>query len=179
MTQKPDARGTRIKYRPEFNSKPMPLTFGPDTMVKDAATAMSENRYGSVVVVDKDQKVLGIVTERDVLNKIVAKGLDPSEQKLSDVMTTKVRMANENDDLIDWLRVMPNERFRRLPTVDTEGRISAVFTQGDFVSYTWPELVFQARAMVKATAGRNFQYILIFGGIGPYALLMLLVLNTL
>lgn len=179
MTQKAEARGTRIKDRPEFGSKPKPLTLGPETTVKDAAMAMAENRYGSVVVVDEDDKVLGIVTERDVLNKVVAKGLDASGQKLGDVMTTKVRLANENDDLIDWLRIMSNERFRRLPIVDAEGRISAVFTQGDFVSYTWPDLVFQARAMVKATAGKNFQYILIFGGIGLYALLMLLVFNTL
>lgn len=180
MTQKAEARrGTRIKDRPEFGSKPKPLTFGPETTVRDAAMAMAENRYGSAVVVDDAQKVLGIVTERDILNKIVAKGLDPSVQKLSDVMTTKVRVANENDDLIDWLRIMSNERFRRLPIVDSEGRITAVFTQGDFVSYTWPDLVFQARSLVKATAGRNLQYVLIFGGIGLYALLMLLVLNTL
>lgn len=179
MTQKAEARGTRIKDLPEFDSKPKPLTFGPETTVKDAAMAMSENRYGSVVVVDEDRQVLGIVTERDVLNKIVAEELDASEQKLADVMSTKVRVANENDDLIDWLRIMSNERFRRLPIVDAEGRISAVFTQGDFVSYTWPDLVFQGRALVKATAGKNFQYILIFGGIGLYALLMLLVFNTL
>jgi CBS domain-containing protein len=179
MTQKAEARGSRIKDRPEFQGKPKPLTCGPETTVEEAAMAMSDNRYGSVVVVNEDQQVLGIVTERDVLNKIVAKALDPSEQKLSDVMTTKVRVANENDDLIDWLRIMSNERFRRLPIVDADGRISAVFTQGDFVSYTWPDLVFQAWALVKATAGRNIQYILIFGGIGLYALLMLIVLNTL
>lgn len=179
MTQKAEARGTRIKDRPEFQSKPKPLTFGPETTVKDAAMAMSDKRYGSVVVVDEHEKVLGIVTERDVLNKIAAKGLDPSEKTLSDIMTSEVRVANENDDLIDWLRIMSNERFRRLPVLGSDGSISAVFTQGDFVSYTWPDLVFQARSLVKATAGRNFQYILIFGGIGLYALLMLIVLNTL
>lgn len=179
MTQKAESRGNRIKDRPEFQSKPKPLTFGPDGTVKDAAVAMTENRYGSVIVVDDDQKVLGVVTERDVLNKIVARGLDPAEQKLSDIMTTKVRVAGEDDDLLDWLRIMSNERFRRLPVVDANGRIIAVFTQGDFVSYTWPELMFQARSLAKATMGRNFHYVLIGGGIALYTILMMILLKSL
>ena len=64
--------------------------------------------------------------------------------------------SNENDDIVDWLRIMSNDRFRRLPVVDSEGKIKVIFTQGDFVSYTWPDLIFQASQMAKASFLKGF-----------------------
>ena len=56
----------------------------------------------------------------------------------------------------DWLRTMSNDRFRRLP-VDEEGKIKVIFTQGDLVSYTWPDLLYQTPQMTKATlANKHF-----------------------
>ena len=57
--------------------------------------------------------------------------------------------------LLDWMRIMSNERFRRLPVVDDEGRIKAVFTQGDFVSYTWPDLIYQMKSLAGATVSKK------------------------
>ena len=51
---------------------------------------------------------------------------------------------------------MSNDRFRRLPVVDSEGKIKVIFTQGDFVSYTWPDLIFQATQMAKASFLKGF-----------------------
>ena len=51
---------------------------------------------------------------------------------------------------------MSNDRFRRLPVVDNEGKIKAIFTQGDFVSYTWPDLIYQATQMTKASVSKHF-----------------------
>ncbi|MDZ7711781.1 MAG: CBS domain-containing protein, partial [Rhodovibrio sp.] len=129
----------RISDRPEFKSKPTPLTFRRDATVAEAVAAMSERNYGAVIVTDQDNKVEGVMTERDVMRKIVNAERDAKQTKLSDVMTTEVRTARADDDVLDWLRIMSNERFRRLPIVDDKGRLQAVFTQGDFVSYTWPE----------------------------------------
>ena len=88
-------------------------------------------------------------------------------------MTKDVKVARESDDIIDWLRIMSNERFRRLPVVDDSGRIVCVFTQGDFVSYTWPELIFQAKELAKAGVLKNLPILLIGGGLFIYALLTL------
>ncbi len=170
--------GTRIKDRAEFNSKPKPLTFLPTATVKEAVAAMCEKNYGSVIVVDEADKVIGVMTERDVMRKIVNGGLDAGATKLTDIMTHDPRLAHEDDDVIDWLRIMSNERFRRLPVVDDEGRIKVVFTQGDFVSFTWPDLMHQAREMGKATITRNFPLWMIGGGIMIYTLLMIVVLGV-
>ena len=149
-------RGLKLKDRPEFGNKPKPLTFGKDTMVSEAVKSMSIKNYGSVIIVDKDDRVEGIVTERDILRKLVDKNLDPLNTKLSTIMTINPRVGNENDDVLDWLRIMSNDRFRRLPVVDSEGKIKVIFTQGDFVSYTWPDLLYQASQMTKATLSKHF-----------------------
>lgn len=169
--------GMQLKDRPEFANKLAPLTFAETASVKDAVAAMSEKNFGSVIIVDDDQKVIGVMTERDVMKKLVNAGKDATSTKLSEIMTRNPRLAKETDDVVDWLRIMSNERFRRLPVVDEDGRIKAVFTQGDFVSYTWPDLVYQATQMAKASFGKNYGVWLIVGGIMLYSLLMVIVVG--
>jgi CBS domain-containing protein len=179
MPAKADRPGNRLMDRPEYRSKQHPLTCSPDTSVFDAVAMMSEKNYGAVIVIDAEKKVIGVVTERDVMNKLVAKELDARGTVLSDIMTANPRLARETDDLIDWLRIMSNERFRRLPVVDDNGQIKAVFTQGDFVSYTWPDLIYQMKSIATATVSKNWPVFLIGGGIALYSLLMVVVMSML
>ncbi|MDF0600900.1 CBS domain-containing protein [Psychromarinibacter sp. C21-152] len=171
--------GMRLMDRAEYDTKPDPLTRPPEATVAEAVTAMNAHNYGSVIVVDGDNKPVGLMTERDVMRKVVDGKRDPQTTPLSEVMTTELRLARETDDLLNWLRMMSNERFRRLPVVDAEGRIKAVFTQGDFVSYTWPDLLHQGRQIARASLSRNFTYVLIGGGILLYLILMMVVLMAL
>jgi CBS domain-containing protein len=168
--------GMRIKDRAEFKTKPKPLTMTEDRTVADAVAVMSEKNYGSVIIVDADDRVTGVMTERDVMKKIVNQNLDARTTRLADVMTRDPRLASEDDDIVDWLRIMSNERFRRLPVVDKDKRIKAVFTQGDFVSFTWPDLMRQMTQLGKATLSRNFPTALIGGGVLIYSLLMIIVI---
>ena len=123
------------------------------------------------------KKVIGVATERDIMNKVVAKELDSHNTIVEDIMTPNPRLARETDDLIDWLRIMSNERFRRLPVVDANGEIKAVFTQGDFVSYTWPDLMYQMKSIATATVSKNFATFLIGGGIALYSLAMIILVK--
>jgi CBS domain-containing protein len=168
----------RIMDRPEYHSKPKPLGFPADTKVSDAVAAMSEKNYGSVVIIDGDGKLEGLVTERDIMKRLVNTGKSAKTTKLSDIMTTELRVAKETDDIGDWLRLMSNERFRRLPIVDESGRIQAILTQGDFVSYTWPELLEQAKQMTKQTISSNYQIALIAGGIAIYTIILAFALRA-
>ena len=156
MPEKSDRPGNRLMDRPEYRLKQQPLTCLPTTSVFEAVLKMSEKNYGAVIVINDEKKVIGIVTERDVMNKVVANELDVHATVLTDIMTENPRVARETDDLIDWLRIMSNERFRRLPVIDDNGQIKAVFTQGDFVSYTWPDLIFHASQMAKASFMKGF-----------------------
>lgn len=168
----------QLRDRPEFASKPPVLTFGEDATVREAVAAMSAKNYGAGVVVDAEDKVIGIVTERDFMKKVLDGDRDPATTRLGEIMSREMRMARETDDVLDWLRIMSNERFRRLPVVDEAGRIKAIFTQGDFVSYTWPDLMYQAGNLARATIGRNWAVVLIVGGVLVYSILMLLVFGV-
>ena len=60
----------------------------------------------------KKDKVIGICTERDILKKLVDKNLKASNTKIEEIMTPNPRVGRENDDVLDWLRTMSNDRFR-------------------------------------------------------------------
>ena len=93
-------------------------------------------------------------------------------------MTENPRVANENDSVLDWLRIMSNDRFRRLPVIDKSGRIKVIFTQGDFVSYTWPDLIFQAKQMVKASFMSGFSVYGLITMIFVYTIAMIAAVKT-
>jgi len=177
MPEKSDRPGNRLMDRPEYRLKQQPLTCLPTTSVFEAVLKMSEKNYGAVIVINDEKKVIGIVTERDVMNKVVANELDVHATVLSDIMTENPRVARETDDLIDWLRIMSNERFRRLPVIDDNGQIKAVFTQGDFVSSTWPDLMYQMKSIATATLSKNWAVFLIAGGVALYSLIMIIVVS--
>ena len=84
---------------------------------------MSEKNYGSVVIVDNQNKVIGICTERDILKKLVNQKLNAERTKLEKIMTANPRVGKEDDEVLSWLRTMSNDRFRRLPVVDNQGKL--------------------------------------------------------
>lgn len=167
----------RIKDRPEYASKPAPMTAKKDEIVRDVAKRMSDKNYGAIVVTSEDQTVLGLMTERDLMRRVVATGIDPDKTTVAEIMTPNVRVAKEDDNLVDWLRIMSNERFRRLPIVDEDGKLKSIMTQGDFVSYTWPDLIGQAVTLAKGTMDKNYQIFYILGGVLAYTVLVIAMLG--
>ena len=63
--------GTRLIDRPEFKTKPKPVTFLADDKVSNAVTVMSEKNYGSVIIVDKQEKVIGVVLKEILLKNLL------------------------------------------------------------------------------------------------------------
>ena len=171
----------KIKDRPEYKTKSQPLTCTDTTSILEAAKMMAEKSFGSIIVTDAQNKVLGVVTERDLMVEVVAKGLDPKTSPVSAIMSTDVKVARPDDEVRDWLRIMSNERFRRLPIVDETGSLVSVMTQGDLVSYTWPSLfsqvgeVFdQGKETAKRTLGSNTQITIMVLGFMTYAAISLI-----
>ena len=76
-------------------------------------------------------------------------------------MTSPVKVARKDDNLLTWLRQMSNERFRHVPVVDKDGKLINVMSQGDFVSYTWPNLMYQVKEIAKENYFKANQVVLI------------------
>ncbi|MEO7160920.1 MAG: CBS domain-containing protein [Polaromonas sp.] len=100
-----------------------------DTMVL-AAQAMEELNVG-VIPVCEGGKLVGMVTDRDIVVRGVAQELDATTTRLADVMSTNVRTAREHDDVDDVLSAMGEDQIRRMPVVDDKGRLIGILSLGD------------------------------------------------
>ena len=92
-----------------------------DTSVRAAAVAMAEQSVGAILVVDDSGRLIGLFTERDALNRVVARGLDPEQTPLAAVMTDKLQTATPDKTLGHALHLMFEGGFRPLPVVE-DGR---------------------------------------------------------
>ena len=103
-----------------------------DTVLKAAELMKSEN-VGSIPVIENEQtqKLIGIVTDRDLTLKIVAEGRDPKSMKVDAVMTHKVVTCRAEDDLQKALDAMAEHQLRRIPVVDADNKIVGIIAQAD------------------------------------------------
>lgn len=111
-------------------AKPV-ITIDKDGFVHEVAKIMTEKGIGCIVVTDKDAPV-GMVTERDILQRVVAKGLDASKVKMKDIMTKPLVTINGSIPIINAIRVMEKNKVRRLPVVE-KGKLIGIVTQRDLL----------------------------------------------
>ena len=104
-----------------LGSKP-PLTVAPGDSVREAALAMTGRRVGAAVVVD-GSAVLGVVTERDVLQKVVATGKDAALTPVRDVMSAPARSIGLSTSVDEAAALMREHHIRHLVVLDDNGRL--------------------------------------------------------
>ncbi len=102
------------------------------TAVLDAAKTMNQRRIGAVVVTDGD-RVVGIFTERDILNRIVAAGKDPKTTRIEEVMTSPMACCRRDTRLTECRTVMTQKRIRHLPVVE-DGKLYGIISAGDILA---------------------------------------------
>ena len=110
-----------------------PVCCLPNDSVAKAAELMKSEDIGSIPVIENEQtqKLVGIVTDRDLALKIVAAGLDATSTKVEAVMTHKVVTCHADEDLQKALDAMAKHQLRRIPVVDTKNRIVGIIAQAD------------------------------------------------
>ena len=112
----------------------------PSDTVLQAANLMNDRNIGGVVVLDGD-RLAGIFTERDVLRRVVAQGLDPAETTVAEVMTVSVITCPPDLSIEDCAAVMTTRGVRHLPVLDGD-RLVGVLSLGDLVKETISEQEF-------------------------------------
>ena len=100
--------------------------------VIDAAKKMNEKRVGALVICEGEH-VVGILTERDILTRIVAGGLDPQQTTVGKVMTSPVACCRRDTTLEECRAVMTEKRIRHLPVVE-EQKLLGIVTSGDIIA---------------------------------------------
>jgi CBS domain-containing protein len=102
-----------------------------DESVRAAAARMRDRNVGTLLVLDQDKIPIGIVTDRDLTLRVLAGGLDGYQTCVGDVMTTVPAAISEDTSLDVALGVMRSGPYRRLPVVDTEGRLVGLLSVDD------------------------------------------------
>jgi len=105
---------------------------GPDEALVAAVGIMRERNISSIVVVDETRPV-GIFTDRDLRNKVVATGTDPSSLKVRDIMNAPLATIGEEDLLYQALYRMSRQQIHRLGVVDAGGRLTGIITDTDIL----------------------------------------------
>jgi CBS domain-containing protein len=109
-------------------------TICPAASVLEAALLMNEHKIGSLVVID-DDRVVGIFTERDVLQRVVGEEREAAKTSVGDVMTTEVVCCTLETTIAEARGAMKNRRVRHLPLVDGEQRLLGLISIGDLNAY--------------------------------------------
>jgi len=106
---------------------------GPDTPVTECVRLMTAGKIGALIVMEGG-RLIGIFTERDALNKVLAGGLDPGNTKVSEVMTRDPYCISPTTTVDDAMKLITKRRFRHLPIVDN-GKVLAVVSSGDLTHW--------------------------------------------
>ena len=107
------------------------LSLGPQSSVWEAACVMTRANCGSVLIVDTPGNLLGIVTERDLMTRVLAKALNPETTLVSDVMTRNPHCVPPETRVADAVLIMIERGFRHLPIMGSASKILGVFSVRD------------------------------------------------
>lgn len=108
------------------------FTIGPNIKLSEAAAILAENRIGALVVTNGDRKIVGILSERDVVRVVGKEGASALDKTVREVMTPKVKICNESHTVNEVMQIMTNGRFRHLP-VERDGYLFGIVSIGDVV----------------------------------------------
>jgi signal-transduction protein with cAMP-binding, CBS, and nucleotidyltransferase domain len=107
-------------------------TIGPDAKVFDALELMAKKGVGALVVVDKDDDVIGIISERDYARKIILMGRQSQDTPVKDIMTKEVYGVHYETTAEECMALMTDKHFRHLP-VCKDGKLAGIISIGDVV----------------------------------------------
>ena len=124
---------------------------GPDTLVTECVRIMSAKKIGALIVMD-GEKLIGIFTERDALNKVLAAGLEPGRTKVSVVMTKDPYSIPPTTTVGEAMELVTKRRFRHLPIVKN-GKVLAVISSGDLTHWLVKEQVGEVQELVDLAVG--------------------------
>jgi CBS domain-containing protein len=110
------------------------FTIGAGATVMEGACLMNEHKIGSLVVIDQGM-VVGMFTERDILQRVVGDRRDPDRTPVGEVMTTEVVCCTPQTTIEEARVAMKERRVRHLPLVDDERRLLGLISIGDLNAY--------------------------------------------
>ena len=111
-----------------------PATLSTGSTIVDAARLMRDKNTGIAPVTDGD-RLVGVITDRDIAIEVVAQGMDPQSTKVDQIASQNLVTIDPQQDLDEALRLMAQHQVRRLPVVEEDGRLVGILAQADVARY--------------------------------------------
>jgi CBS domain-containing protein len=126
-------------------------TANPDESVAVAADRMDQRAVGTLVVVNDTDQVVGIVTDRDLVSRVLAKGRNPMDTSVGEVMTVGPKTVSEQTSIESALLIMRSGRFRRIPVVERDSKLVGLITLDDILMLLAEEFMQIGRLLTRET----------------------------
>ena len=127
------------------------LTVSPDTLVRDAIEKMEDISAGTALVMEGDE-VVGIISERDVIRKVVLQNKKIDKIKVKEIMTTDLTSITQETSLDDCMQLITEKRIRHLPVI-CSGSLCGIVSIGDVVKYLIVEKDFKIKNLETYISG--------------------------
>ena len=122
------------------------VTIAPTANLSEAVKLLAQRRIGAVIVTGADNRVAGILSERDIVRVLGERGADALGDNIAAVMTRKVTTCVEADTVADIMERMTTGKFRHVPVVE-QGRLTGVISIGDVVKFRVEEIERESDAL--------------------------------
>ncbi len=122
------------------------VTSGADETVAATARLLNLKRIGAVVVCDAPGKVIGVISERDIIRGIAINGQRALDMRVGDLMTSDVIVCKPTDTIAEVMQVMTHGRFRHLPVIGDD-KLQGMISIGDVVKNRLEEIDLEARSL--------------------------------
>ena len=127
-------------------------SIGPDASVYDALALMAEKNIGALLVME-DERLIGIISERDYARKVVLAGRVSKETLVGDVMSTTVIFAEPSETVEECMALMTEKRIRHLPVIQDDGKLLGMVSIGDLVKEVIAEQQFMIEQLEHYISG--------------------------
>ena len=121
-------------------------TTEPGATMKSAIALLAEKRIGAVIVLGADHRIVGVLSERDIVRALAERGAAALDEPVSRSMTRKVSTCTESDTVASLRERMTEGKFRHMPVVD-QGRLVGIVSIGDVVKHHLQEMERESAAM--------------------------------
>lgn len=122
------------------------VTIEPGANLAGVAKLLAEKRIGAALVLGADHRLVGIISERDIVQAIAARGAAALEEPVSQTMTRKVETCNESETISSIMERMTKGKFRHVPVID-QGRLTGIVSIGDVVKHRLQQMENESAAM--------------------------------
>ncbi len=122
------------------------ITIGPTATLEEATETLAKNRIGALVVLGADQRVIGILSERDIVRALSERGAGALKEPLAQTMTRVVVSCCEADTVSDLMERMTRGRFRHIPVLEQE-HLVGIISIGDVVKQRLGEMERESEAL--------------------------------